>query len=117
MYVPFSGINIDGLAPEEMEDAHVNVWEGKNPADAVDSEDIPVSGQNYQNFWSSEEDPRAVPLPAEICPVHNLACKKGICEDMSKIIRDKKKAELKEQWEKAAKKKKEKGTHDLLFFF
>lgn len=120
--------DINDLAPEEMEDAHVNVWERGDAANAVDS-DIPVpveDGRKYQNLWASEDDPRAVPLPAEICPVHHLACSKGICEDMSKIIRDKKRAELKEKWEKE---KKKKGTRfyssflttenlpDWLFFY
>lgn len=99
--------NINDLAPE---DAHVNACERGDDADALNS-DIPVpgeEGQKYQNLWSSEDDPRAVPTPALICPVHHLACKKGICEDMSKKLKDIKKAEMKAKWEEE--KMKNKGT-------
>ena len=118
IYVPFSNMNfpdINDLEPEEMEYAHINAWERGDDANAVDS-DIPVpvkEGRKYQNLWLSEEDPRAVPQPALICPVHRLACKKGICEDMSKKLKDIKRAELKAQWEKE---KKKKGTRFVRLF-
>jgi hypothetical protein len=62
--------------------------------------------KKYQNLWSSEDDPRAIPLPAVLCPTHHIACKKGICEDMSKILRGIKREKLKAEWEE---KKKTKG--------
>ena len=107
--------DINDLEPEEMEYAHVSAWERKYDADALDS-DIPVpveESQKYQNLWSSEDDPRAVPPPPIICPVHRLGCKKGICEDMSKMLRDIKRAELKAKWEKEGFKK-NKGTSSFL---
>ena len=79
-----------------MVDAHVNAWERGDDGNALDT-DIPVPVEGYQNLWLSDDDPRAVPLPNPdmICPVHHPACKKGICEDMSKKLKDIKKAELK----------------------
>ena len=118
IYVPFSHMNIpsiDDLDPEEMEDAYVNAWERGVASNSANS-DLPVpedQDERYENLWVSEDDPRAVPTPAEICPVHHLACKKGICESMSKILRDKKKAELKAKWELENKKK---GTGFVLLF-
>lgn len=119
IYVPFSDMNFgdnDDPAPEEMEYTHVNAWERGDGDDvnvnALDS-DIPVprrEGRKYQNLWSSEEDPRAIPPPAVICPVHHIGCKKGICEEMSKLMREIKRAEMKAQWEQEGLKK-SKGTH------
>ena len=109
--------DINDLVPEEMEDAHVNAWERGYDANAVDS-DIPLpgeEGQRYQNLWLSEDDPRAVPPPAVMCPVHGLACKKGICEEMSKKLKEIKKAELRAEWEKE-KLKKTKGTRFIVLF-
>ena len=118
IYVPFSGMKIshinDDFAPEEMGYADVNnTGERGDVANAVA---VPVEEEvrEYQNLWLSEDDPRAIPLPAVICPVHNIACKKGICEDMAKILREKKKAELREIWEKQ---KKNKGTRFVSSFF
>ena len=84
---------------EEMGYTNVNAGDAGNGVDS----DIPApakEGREYQNLWSSEDDPRAIPPPAVICPAHGIACKKGICEDMAKILRDKKKAELRATWEK-----------------
>jgi hypothetical protein len=103
--------DIHDLAPEEMEYVHVNTWERRDDANVLDS-DIPVpveQGRTYQNLWSSEDDPRAVPPPAIICPVHLLGCKKGICEEMSKKVKEIKRAELKAKWEEENLKK-SKGT-------
>ena len=111
-----SNIN-DDFAPEEMGYADVNTGERGDAADAVADSDIPVpveEGRKYENLWLSEDDPRAIPLPAVICPVHNIACKKGICEDMAKILREKRKAEMRETWEKE--KKNKKGTRFILPF-
>jgi hypothetical protein len=111
IYVPFSGMKINAniLPVEGMEYTDLNASE-RGGADAVDSEtsDAPAhteEGQKYQNLWSSEDDPRAIPLPDPnlICPTHHIACKKGICADMSKILRDIKKAKLKAEWEEKQK--------------
>ena len=111
MYVGITNMkfpDIDDLEPEDMEHAHVNPWER---GDESNNADIPVpeEGRDYQNLWSSEDDPRAVPPPAIICPVHFIGCKKGICEDMSRILKEMKRAELKAKWEQENLKK-SKGT-------
>ena len=116
MYVPYD-MKSDDLAPEDMEYTHVNSWERGDDVNALDS-NIPVpekEGREYPNLWSSEDDPRAVPLTAIICPVHHIGCKKGICEEMSKKLKEIKKAELKEKWERE-KLKKNKGTRFTFFF-
>jgi hypothetical protein len=52
---------------------------------AADTED------NTGNLWAEEEKIPRKPLAPEIpeCPVHKMICKKGICKEMSKIIRQK----------------------------
>jgi hypothetical protein len=112
MYVPYSNMISNDLEPEEMEYGYVNALERGDDVNGVDS-GIPVpeeEGRKYQNLWLSEDDPRAVPLPAIICPVHRYGCKKGICEDMSKMLKEIKRAELKKEWEEENLKK-NKGTH------
>jgi hypothetical protein len=60
------------------------------------------------------EDPRAIPAPnpEDICPTH-IACKKGICEDMSRLIKAGERKERQAEWEK--KKKNKKGTFVVIF--
>jgi hypothetical protein len=114
MYVPFSNMGINDLEADEMGYVDVNAWER---GDDVNS-GIPVpeeKGQKYQNLWLSEDDPRAVPPPAIICPVHRLGCKKGICEEMSKKLKEIERAELKAKWEEENLKK-NKGTLFSFFF-
>ena len=97
IYVPYSGMNINDLAAEEMGYTDLNSGEGGDVANGVDSSDVAIPAEEvreYQNLWSSEDDPRAIPAPAVICPVHRLGCKRGICEDMAKILGDMKKREL-----------------------
>jgi len=100
---------------------YVDVNASERGVSAVDSETsgAPAVEERYQNLWLSEDDPRAIPLPDArlICPTHHIACKKGICEDMSKILRDIKKEKLKAEWEekmknKGKKKKKASGSGD-----
>ena len=123
IYVPFSGMKIvaNNVAVEGMEYTDVNASERGGADAVVDSETSDArahaeEGRKYQNLWSSEDDPRAVPLPDPnlICPTHHIACKKGICADMSKILRDMKKAQLKAEWEE---KQKNRGTPCFFFFF
>lgn len=103
--------NIDDLPPDEMESAHVSFWErenidGVNPETSTPGE----QGRTYGNLWLSEEDPRAIPAPnpEDICPTHHIACKKGICEYMSKLIKARERKARQAEWEK--KKKNKKGT-------
>ena len=88
---------------------YVDVNASERGVSAVDSETsgAPAVVEEYQNLWLSEDDPRAIPLPDArlICPTHHIACKKGICEDMSKILRDIKKEKLKAEWEEKMKNK------------
>ena len=103
--------DINNLEPEDMEHGHVGAWERGDDVDALDS-GIPEpvkEGQKFSNLWSSEDDPRAVPPPDIICPVHQIGCKKAICEDMSKMLREIKRAEMKAKWEQEGLKK-GKGT-------
>ena len=86
IYIPYSNVKatVDNHVREHME---YNASE--RGVIAVDSETsgAPAVVEEYQNLWLSEDDPRAIPLPNAhlICPTHHIACKKGICEDMSKI--------------------------------
>jgi len=104
-------IDIDDLSPEELEYAHINPWE---KGETGDVEPETKEDRTYGNLWLSEEDPRAIPLPDPelICPTHHIACKKGICEDMGKILRAKKMRELRAEWEKEGKNKKNKGRRN-----
>lgn len=117
---------IDDLAPEELEHAHINTWEkgeddnNNNTVEPKSEEEDPAKAKEedraYGNLWLSEEDPRAIPLPKLICPTHRITCKKGICEDMTKLLRAEKRKELEAKWEAEEKnKKKKKGT--LYFYF
>lgn len=111
--------DVDDLPPEELEYAHVSTWE-RGDADAVEPEtsEGAKEGRTYGNLWQSEDDPRAVQLPTLICPTHHIACSKGICSDMGKLIRAEKRKELEAQWEKEGKNKKNKGTlYFLILFF
>lgn len=117
IYVPLLQMKVtdlNDLPPEEMEYAHASAWERE---DAVEPESLaspgPGTERTYGNLWLSEEDPRAIPLPELICPIHYITCKKGICEEMAKLHRDKERKKKKEQWEKEGKKKNDKGIHFL----
>ncbi|KAF8815662.1 hypothetical protein BYT27DRAFT_7192653 [Phlegmacium glaucopus] len=81
--------------------------------DANDVEHIISDGvkedRMYGNLWLSEEDPRAIPLPELLCPTHHIACQKGICTDMGKMLWAIKRKELEAKWEEEKKKKKNKG--------
>jgi len=115
IYAPYSALR---AAPEEMEYANVNGLD-RGDANTVNSEpsDAPAlveeGAKKYPNLWSSEDDPRAIPLPAVICPTHHIACKKGICEDMSKILRGIKREKLKAEWEEKKKNKGRRGKDAL----
>jgi len=112
IYVPFSNMefgDIHDLSPEEMEHAHVNAWERGGMDPETSKGPTPATeGQVYGNLWKSEEDPRTPALPELICPTHLVVCNKGICQDMSKMIKDKKREENRAKWEED-KKKKNKG--------
>ena len=116
MYVPFSNLSVGDTAAEEMEYTHVHALEG-NGMDSETSDGAALAEEvhKYQNLWSSEDDPRAIPLPDPdmICPTHHIACKTGICEDMSKILRAKKREKMKAEWEE---KNKDRGIRYFFFF-
>ncbi|KAF8808896.1 hypothetical protein BYT27DRAFT_7188409 [Phlegmacium glaucopus] len=113
IYVPMSHMtftHFDDLPPEELEYAHVSAWE-RGYADALEpgTSQGANEGRTYENLWASGEDPRAVPLPELVCPTHQIACSKGICEDMAMLIRAKKRKEQEAKWEQDSKNKKKKG--------
>ena len=117
---------IDDLAPEELEHAHINAWEkgeedknNNHNGDTMEPKSKTSEEKEdraYGNLWLSEEDPRAIPPPKLICPTHRIMCKKGICEDMTKLLRAEKRKELEAQWEAEGKNKK-KGTFLFLYLF
>ena len=116
IYVPFSNMeigDINDLPPEEMEHAHVYTWERGDME--PETSGAPTEGQLYENLWRFEEDPRAVPRPELLCPTHQIACNKGICQDMSKMIKDKKKEEERAKWEEKKKNNNNKGIRFLSF--
>jgi len=109
--------NIDDLPPNETEYARVSAWEREN-VDGMDPETSTPGEQDrtYGNLLLSEEDPRAIPAPnpEDICPnPTHIACKKAICEDMSRLIKARERKERQAEWEK--KKKNKKGTFVVIF--
>jgi hypothetical protein len=52
------------------------------------------------NLWADEEEKlKLKPVPPEMprCPVHDLLCKKGICKDMSRIIKEQERAKKEQE--------------------
>ena len=116
IYVTPYGMNID-LAAEEMGYTDVNSGEIGDEANDMDSSYIAVPVEEvrgYQNLWSSEDDPRSLYWLLLWSVLFTVSdAKKGmICEDMAKMLRDMKRAELKANWEKENLKK-DKGTRIL----
>ena len=118
IYVPHPNMNIsdiNGIEPEAMEYTHVGSLERGDDVSASDLGNAgPIEeGKKHPNLWSSEDDPRAVPLPAIICPVHHIGCKKGICEDMSKKMKEIKRLEMKAKWDEENLKRNKGNTFSL----
>jgi hypothetical protein len=65
------------------------------------------TGDNIGNLWAEEEKIPRKPAAPETpeCPVHKKICKKGICQEMSKIVRqmEKEKKEKEKEKEKGGK--------------
>jgi hypothetical protein len=89
------------MNPDEMELAYVAPWE-KTAIAASSAGDLwggyagssggeggqgQEAGRKGANLWSDEPppDPTAGQL---MCPIHGKLCKKGICSEMSKLVRE-----------------------------
>ena len=70
---------------EAAEAAHADI-------DPVDDAYGAFDGPDYADLWADENLGRKK-APELICPTHNVACPKGICQDMSKLVKQKKREE------------------------
>ena len=79
-----------------------------------------TDGDDEGNLWAAEEEQvKLKPSPQEMpeCRVHGLICKKGICKERSKIVREQERAK-KEQEKKTSGNAKGRGRKgDALFIF
>lgn len=79
-----------GLANDESPDpnaAVVHPWEQQFVA-AENMENMWDNvGTTEENLWGDEETKKPA-VPVILCPVHGIICKKGICKEMSKILKD-----------------------------
>ena len=81
------------MNPDEMELAYVAPWEKTVIPSAVDqlwsgyADGQEEGSRKGENLWSDEPppDPTAGQL---MCPSHGKLCKKGICSEMSKLVRE-----------------------------
>ena len=100
------------MNPDEMELAYVAPWEKTVIPSAVDqlwsgyAERQEEGSWKEENLWSDEPppDPTAGQL---MCPSHGKLCKKGICSEMSKLVRE----------EEGKKREAERGGKRGEFFF
>lgn len=77
-----------GLANEDSPDPNavvVHPWE----QDFVPKDDIwdTIVETTTENLWE-EESVRKPAVPVLTCPVHFISCKKGICKEMAKLVRE-----------------------------
>ncbi|KAF8994153.1 hypothetical protein BDQ17DRAFT_1252070 [Cyathus striatus] len=80
-------LEVTVLAPweknEEAEGGAEDLWGVPGAADVY--EGASGSGEVFDNLWGEDD---VVKKPDQIlCPTHGIVCKKGICQDMSKLLR------------------------------
>lgn len=83
-----------GISP----DLHVSTlqpWERAHSGKAEYTYLVADDGNDGGNLWAEEN--KSKPLETPICPVHKILCKKGICKEMSKIIRDQERKKKEEE--------------------
>jgi hypothetical protein len=107
----------DNAAANVSPDPHLTVLQPWERAVSETAEFQYEGGDVGVNLWAEEEAKiKYKPVPPEMpmCPVHNLLCKKGICKEMAKIVKQQELA--KKQQEREATRGKGRGRRGERFF-
>jgi hypothetical protein len=87
-------LHLSTLQPWER--VHLETMEFKYPV----ADTVADGADDGGNLWAAEEEEiKYKPVPPEMpnCPVHGLICKKGICKEMAKIVREQERAKKEQE--------------------
>ncbi|KDR80823.1 hypothetical protein GALMADRAFT_241280 [Galerina marginata CBS 339.88] len=81
--------------PSGVPDVDVD-WGGEPMAHGDgDAQEWTPETTTWEDLWVEDANERP---PELICPTHNIACKKGICRDMARLVREQERKKREEQW-------------------